>query len=273
VTPEETYLEWLPRIEAIAARICRRYHCSADETEEFLSTARLKFLVDDYAAIRQFQGKSSVDTYCTVVLSRLFLDERTRRWGKWRPSAVARRLGPVAVHLEQLLTRDGYTFDEACEILRTNFHVPLSPAELADLAARLPPRVPRGPEGEGGLDDVASPDPGPDSQLLEKKRDEVRERVLATLAKVRSTLPPEDALILKMRFESGFQYADIARHLGLDQKSFYRRIEKLFGRLQKALEKEGIQAEDVKTVLRRDAGGDEKRKGRGKGGRGPSKKA
>ena len=42
-----------------------------------------------------------------AVIQRLFLDARIAKWGKWRPSVSARRLGGVAVLLERLLTRDG----------------------------------------------------------------------------------------------------------------------------------------------------------------------
>ena len=40
-------------------------------------------------------------------------EARIAEWGKWRPSAVAKRLGPTAVLLDRLLTRDGRPFDDA----------------------------------------------------------------------------------------------------------------------------------------------------------------
>ncbi len=54
------------------------------------------------------------------VVQRLFLDHRNRQWGKWRPSAEAKRRGPLAILLERLVVRDGWTFEQAVETLRTN---------------------------------------------------------------------------------------------------------------------------------------------------------
>lgn len=51
-----------------------------------------------------------------AVVERLSLDFRVERWGRWPPSAVADRLGPAAVLLERLVTRDGYTLQEAMAI-------------------------------------------------------------------------------------------------------------------------------------------------------------
>src|SRR5215208_5464467 len=52
---------------------------------------------------RRFERRSSLPTYVTVVIQRLFLDYRNRLWGKWRPSSDAKRLGPTAMLLERLV--------------------------------------------------------------------------------------------------------------------------------------------------------------------------
>src|SRR4029453_14108130 len=45
----------------------------------------LRLVEDDYDVLRRFQARSSLPTYVTVVIQRLFLDYRNRLWGKWRP--------------------------------------------------------------------------------------------------------------------------------------------------------------------------------------------
>ena len=79
---------------------------------------RLRFIENDYAAIRKFRGESSLGTYLTVVVAMLVRDYRVQRWGRWRPSAAARRLGDVAVRLETLVRRNGQAVHEAAETLR-----------------------------------------------------------------------------------------------------------------------------------------------------------
>jgi hypothetical protein len=117
----------------------------------------VKLIDDDYGIIRKFQGRSSLKTYLTTVVSNEMKDFLNHLLGKWRPSAEAQRLGPVAVQLEKLL-RDGLSPNEAVRTLQTNHKVEMSAQELADMAARLPDRVPRKPMGEEVLQNKASND-------------------------------------------------------------------------------------------------------------------
>ena len=249
-TPEELYLSCLPRIEKVVDSVCRRHHCSEEHKDEFGAIVRVRLLEDEYLVLRKFQQKSTLETYLTTVVNRLFLDWRNHLWGKWRPSAEARRLGPVARKLEEL-ARDGYTFEESFELLRTNHGVVLSRAELADLAARLPVRLPRKMEGEERLEALPAGEPGPDERILERERQEVRGRLWQALEHALATLPDEDRLILKMRYESDLQIVEIARALHLEAKPLYRRIERLGKDLRAALEREGIEGQMVAEVLSR----------------------
>jgi hypothetical protein len=73
--------------------------------------------------------------------------------------------------------------------------------------------------------------------------------VQAALDRVRQTLPAEDGLILKMRFEDAVPVADIARALHLNQKRLYRSIEILLAMLRKRLEAEGISRQEVGSLF------------------------
>src|SRR5689334_20585988 len=89
-------LEW---VWSSMARLCRRYRLTPADTEEFASWATLRLVEHDYQILRQFRGDSSLRTYLVVVLTMLHHEFRVRQWGRWRPSAAARRRGPVAVEL------------------------------------------------------------------------------------------------------------------------------------------------------------------------------
>src|SRR5919108_999833 len=98
------YLEEnLPLVNAIIRTIARRRRLVALDEEEFRSAAYLKLVADDYAVLRAFAGRCTLRTYLTVVLQRVFLDCRTREWGKWRPSAESRRAGKAGVRLQKLV--------------------------------------------------------------------------------------------------------------------------------------------------------------------------
>jgi RNA polymerase sigma factor for flagellar operon FliA len=248
MTPEQLFLSQLPFIKRVSDSVCRRHHCTREEADEFASVVQEKLIADDYAVFRKFEGKSRLETYLTTVITRLYFDWRNHLWGKWRPSAEAKRLGPVAVKLEEL-ARDGYTFEESCETLRTNLGVVLSRAELADLAAKLPPRTPRRMEGEGSWEEVPAGEPGPDERILEEERGAGRQRVWEALGRAWGKLPDEDRLILKLLFQQGMQAVEVARALHLEQKPLYRRIERLKKSLREELEREGVGRELVAEAL------------------------
>lgn len=251
MNPENTYLSHLASIERIAAFVARRGHLNAEESAEFVQIVRVRLFEDDYAIIRKFQGRSSFTTYLTTVIVRLFHQRRVEQWGRWRPSAEAKRLGDTAITLERLLTRDGYTLSEAVGALTTREGAGVTAAELDAVYVRLPPRHSRPVlvSDDGLTDAVAAEDEGDPFGARDRER---AARLMAqTVDTVLATFSPEDRVILQMRFWHGRKVADIARMLHLDSKKTYKRLEKLFAALRRALETEGFGRDDVDKLLDR----------------------
>ncbi len=252
ISPQTQFLEHYALIQRIVRFVCARHQLSGPEADEFSSHVSVKLIENDYAVLRKFQGRSSLRTYLSVVVERLFLDYRTASWGKWRPSVEARRIGEVGVLLERLLTRDGHSFDEAAEILRTNHRIPLSLAEIEAMAARLSPRTPRRFEGEEVLAKMPVDDAPVDVMLIGKEARGASERVRVALRAAVDRLDPQDRLILAARFIDGWTVPRIARTLQLDpkaQKALYARIETILGTLRSDLEASGLDGESVTHVL------------------------
>jgi RNA polymerase sigma factor for flagellar operon FliA len=250
MTPEDLFLAHLPHIDKVVAHLCRKHHFRKEECEDFRSHVHLKLIDDDYAVFRKFQERSSLKTYLTTVIQNLMLDYQNHLWGKWRPSAEAQRLGKVAIHLEKLL-RDGLSFDEAVQVLKTNHKVEMTWPELAKMAARLPDRFPRRIEGEEGIRDLPAPGDRADSRSDEEEREAILRKILAALREIRKTQTEEDQLILKMQ-EDGFTVIQISRVLGHDEKQrkqLYRRIQKILKELREELERRGFRKEDIEGLF------------------------
>jgi RNA polymerase sigma factor (sigma-70 family) len=245
---EGLFLAHLAHVEKVARHACRRRGFSPEETEEFVSHTKEKILEDDYAILRKFQGKSSLKTYLTVVIQRLFLDHQNHRLGKWRPSAEAERLGPLAIQLDTMLYRDGISLDEACEILRTNHHVDASLQELHDLAAKLPYRnPPRRMKGEEALENRPAEGMTPEERVIALEAGRRKRQILRLLKDAMRKLPPDDGLLAKM--SCGFKISQIARTLKVEQKPLYRRLEKIFKTLRQDLESHGIRPDEIGGLL------------------------
>lgn len=249
MTPEQLFLDQLPLIKEVVAQTCRRCYLKKEVAEDFLAEVLEKIMADDYAVLRQFQGKSRLRSYLVTVVKNQMADFQNRLWGKWRPSEMAKRLGPVAIKLDMLLSRDGHSFDEAVQILRTNHKVEMSWQELNKIAARLPPRIPRRMEGEEALESVPSPDNRADARIVEQEKNAMRVRALEVLQKALKSVPAEDQVILRMQQWDKFSIDQISKVLGLKPKPLYRRIQKTKEHLRREMEREGIRKEDIQDLF------------------------
>ena len=245
----------LPEIEEALAFVCRRQRCRVDEAEEFASYAHLKLIEDDCAVLRRFKGQAEFKTFLVAVIHRRFIDFRRERWGTWRPSAEARRLGPMAVKLDRMLTRDGFSLDEAIETMATN-GCEASREDLRCIAERLPRRARRRMEGEEALADLAIPPSEVEASLMGEERGRRVGEVRRAIESVVARLPDEDAIILRLRFDDGLTVGRIAKLLGLPEKPLYRRIERLLAVLREELMAGGVTAQDVAELLEAGAFGE-----------------
>ena len=239
--PQRLFVEHLEVIDRILAIIARRNGLDREDAGEFGSFARSRLTDGNYAILRKFGGRSSLTTYLTVVLQNLFRDFRNSQWGRWRPSAGAKRLGPDAILLEQLVRRDGCPVREAISILRSR-GIQRSDAELMRIAAQFPPR-----SEQPDLDIETIDPPAPPSAAALDQMD--RESVTAALRTALAGLNDEDRLILRLHYWDDASIADISRMLRIEQKPLYRKLESIQKRIREQMTRAGITEERARDVL------------------------
>jgi len=247
--PQDLFLANLTVVERIVGGLCRRHALFGDVADDFGSWVKEKLIEDDYRIVRSFAGRSSFPTFLVIVITNLLRDYNVKRWGRWRASAEAKRLGTVAVQLESLMYRDGFSLDEASQVLRSR-GAAVDGRELATMAARVPARVRSRDVGDAGLEHVHSELPDPESQL---ELDESRSAVVQRLEEAIASLDGEDQLILRLRFWDGLTVATIARTLQLEQKPLYRRIERLLLVVRARMVEAGVDEEMIADLLRHGA--------------------
>jgi RNA polymerase sigma factor (sigma-70 family) len=239
-TGEALFLSQLELIERVISFVSSRHHLPGADADDFGSHVKLKLIENDYGVFRKFRGRSSLRTYLTTVIGRLFQDYRNSAWGKWRPSAEAVRAGAVAILLERLTVRDRYGFEEACELMAMNHQVTVPRAELEAIAARLPNRVRRRFESEEALADVAADQRPLDEAAADAERAAAAARVQTALVEAMRALSPPDRLICALHFHDGRKFVEIARLLRREPKAFYRHVDQLMKQLRAALTASGI---------------------------------
>jgi RNA polymerase sigma factor (sigma-70 family) len=232
-------------IEGAVGFVCRQKRLSRDEAEDLASLVYLRLLESGGSMLRQFRGESSLRTFLIVVVQRMLIDARIARWGKWRPSVRARRLGAVAVNLERLIFRDGMRLGEAAQALRLQFEIADTDDELHVLLSLLPQRSRRRFVGSEALQRLPAANPGPDHGLSRAPS----RLALEALERVVGSLGPEDQQLIRLRFDEGLRMCQIARLQRIDEKAIYRRFEGLLRNLRRHLQDQGISAGDVRAWL------------------------
>jgi len=249
IDAEDVFLKNLCLIDKAIGYVCHHNRIDRDEGEEFGSYVKFKLIESKYAIIRKFEGRSAFSTYMTTVIQRMFFQYRVQMWGKWRPSAEARRLGDKAITVERLLTREGFTYSEVVSILTIGSAPAFSVAEIEAICLRLPLRQPR-PMLVGAIEDAEC---GPciemDHDLFGDERSEAARHAAIALDAAMAAMHAEDQMILRLRFWSGRKVPEIGVALNLDPKKLYKRIEKLLSQLRFALESAGVEAAAIFELL------------------------
>jgi len=222
-----------PLVEEVVRFVARRHRLTPDDATELGSLVRYKLVEDDYHVLRSFQNRSSMKTYLTTVVSRVWLDWQVTRRGKWRPSVAAKRLGDTAVRLEQLLVRDRLTFTEACETLRLNVGVRASSTQLErlreSLRFRARPVMCSLEEVDQSQCVAIQPSPASDTPRIGPASRRALHQAMARL-------PVTERRLLTLRFVKGWTVSRIARHLGLDQKATYRQFNRIYRTLRDSID-------------------------------------
>ncbi|MEO6239519.1 MAG: hypothetical protein ABIQ52_21185 [Vicinamibacterales bacterium] len=115
-------------VRAIVCATARRSRLTESDREDFESFVWTRLIARNFHVLRSFGQRSSLRTYLTIVVRRMLLDYRDAKWGKWRPSADARRRGASAVAFERLVNRDGLAANIAAARLGGSVVHVLAPA-------------------------------------------------------------------------------------------------------------------------------------------------
>ena len=240
----------LPLIDRVIARVCRQASVRDADADDFASSVKVALIEGDYAILREWQRRSSLATYLTVVIQRLLSDDRTRTRGRWEPSAAARRGGPAAVLLETVVKRDGQSIEHALPLVRA-IDPTLSRSDLESMLASVPDRAPRPramPLDAVGAAEVRAPDDA-EAVLMENETLRLSMQTSRVVRQTLASLPTEDRTIIRCHYGSGMSIADISRMLRLPQRPLYRRIESITAHLRRALISSGIDVHTAGTII------------------------
>lgn len=245
---EELFFLHLEEIESIVRSVARQRRSSPDEAQELRSVVMMRLIENDYAVLRQFRGTSSWRTYLTVIIQRLLLDLRNQEWGRWRPSATARRLGSVAVELEGRIERDGMDSSLAIRQLLAE-GVMGTALDLERLVAQLPNRRRHRVEPiETCLEALGGQRWDDDSGFVLERREVMAELDVA-FGSALGDLSQQERVLLGLRFGRGWTVRRIAVRQQEKERTLYRRFQGILRRLHLSLKAAGFGWQDIASSL------------------------
>ncbi|MDH4161913.1 MAG: sigma-70 family RNA polymerase sigma factor [Nitrospirota bacterium] len=243
------YIEHLKQINEAIRIICRRSGMGHDEEMDFAQHVHLQLIENDYRRLRAFKGSSSIKTYLHTVVSRIFIDSVR---SKWHPSTEAQRMGAAAVELERLVHRQRYAVHEACQIMAANPVTVLEESAAYAILDKLQVRWTRPrpvDDPEAYLPNVPDQAPDPEKRASQQQVRKERQRIIALIGTISSSLSGEDKLLIKLLFIGDRKVSEIARLLGKSDRQLYKRIQTILRRLRDAMADAGIREDDVRNIL------------------------
>lgn len=243
----QLFLDSQALIERTLDVVCRSCRFSVEDAEEFRGNAQIHLIKDDYRILRSYEGRASLAGYLRAVLLRYALDYRNETLGKWRPSAVAKKLGPIAENLDQRLHRDREAREDA--IRNVVAATGATREELEAIAQKLPQNYGRprsaGPEPLDELAASRSEDP-----VENDERRQLAQRVVGALQEAMATFPREDRLMLQLFYKKGVAARDLTTFFpGSTERIIYRQLERTRERLKALLLATGISAPMIAELL------------------------
>jgi RNA polymerase sigma factor (sigma-70 family) len=245
----EILITHIDLVRRIVRCVAHRLRLSATATDELESAVWMRLIEHDYRAIRQYKGEAAFGTFLTIIVSRLALDAQSAEWGRWRPSSRARRLGDSAALFERLVFRDGYSRQEAVAQLVSNGHAPPS-SEVRALAAKRRSMPRRYIPVEVVANTLTGSD-DPTEPLVAAECVKRAQVVGRALEEALQTISDEDRTLLGMRHDQGMKVSAIARVVGADQKTLYRKLATLHRHLRRRIAAAGVTTADVQAVTGR----------------------
>lgn len=244
---EELFRSNLALIDRVIRRVCARGRLYGADAEDFASEMHLALMANDYAILRSWEERSSLATFLTIAIQRLFINSRVRESGKWHPSSEALRMGAAAVELERIVRREGRSLEEALPIVQA-IDASLTRDQVAAMAGRLPERAPRARAADVDPDMLAGSESA-DRRAVESEARRVSELASDVVRRTMASMPLQDRMILRSRFGKGMTVADVARMMQIEQRPLYRRIEASLGTLRKALTEAGADAATITELI------------------------
>lgn len=247
---DAAWVEFLARYSPLIMHVVRRFESDDGRATDCFIHACAALSDDGFRRLRGFRtdGSATFGTWLKTVVSNACIDWRRKQYGRFRPFRALGHLPELERQVFRCLYLKGMSRGECLFVLQARFP-DLTDLRLSEINASLFSQLTHQQRWQAGartasmisLDaaptvdespalQISEPGPGPDDHA---EADEERRLLEAALQQ----LPPQQRLLLRMRYEQDLTLAEIARLTGQpDTNRVYRQLEAAVGALRKILD-------------------------------------
>lgn len=244
----ELFAQHLEQIQGCVNAVARRRRLSTPDRDELLSFVAQRLLEKEQRVFAALAGCDCPTAFLERIVDRLWIDLTNQRWGRWRPTTKARRLGTTAIELDRLVRRDRLEPASALELLAARR--PSGVAEDREVLAREL-AAQRRPESVA-LEGLELRSPDHPAGELESERLALSRRLLDVVRASLAALPAMERAVVRLRFLEGLQAPAIAAATGLASAEVYRKLYAGLDRLARELRRSGFGPAVVREVTASD---------------------
>ncbi|MGD9289516.1 MAG: sigma-70 family RNA polymerase sigma factor [Desulfobacterales bacterium] len=232
------------KIEAV----CKR-HFSAENNQSECSIFVIDSLkANNFKRLRDFKGKSSLNTYLYSLINSLVIDFKRKKFGRRRIPAGVVKLGKWAEAVYRFVCWQKFSYDDAYDFLMVDGLFTGSYDEFiraAEPIRRAPCREnPAFQSSEdarkGDLKNIMAGDSNPLETLIQKLDRERRIRALKIIKETTARMSGNDRLLVKLVYGSDRSLTAAAKVLGLPASTARNRLKRLLTTYRESLLAEGI---------------------------------
>jgi len=219
---------------------------------------------DDWARVRQYEGRGPIKAYLSRVIQHLLHDFAREKFGRRQQPQWLSRRPAFWKKVYRLLCLERLAIGDVVEIVGGDVPGGREHAAVREAAAVIRRRDPNCGRSPGerdtvSLDDVSEPAADADEDEASVRRAELMDLVFESLAseqgrisadrrlaerlealKTRLVLGPEERLLLRMVFEDGMKVTEAGRMLGLSVHVVHGQMRRLLERIRAAIDHAGL---------------------------------
>lgn len=217
---------------------------------------------EDFKILKNFNGRSKITTYLTVIISRKFVDIIRVKMGRSREKERAKEYGDLGLRVYKSIFVEKNSINEFYNIVIHENEKKITLDKIEEIVDKIKGKkrydkndlenfpespVKKGIHANEGEVLVKDKNKTPEYQMISEEKEKT---INKNLELILSKLTAEEKFIIKLRFfneedDKKKRVEIISNLLNINKKAVYKRVDRILKKCKKILDKNGINTNDL----------------------------